>query len=109
MLFILITIALAWAYISIPNVYVQMIVYSFLASNLSRVASSVHLLFGLFSIIVLCIYPEFSLPYKIFLFGVLLATFNGPLHGRSSSLIDTAGGLAIIIGILTGLYNFIAN
>jgi hypothetical protein len=72
-------------------------------------ASSKNLVLGFLILIVACIYPPFSLAYKLFLSGLTLSIIRGGLHGRSVSSLDTIAGVMMLIGVIMGLYGFFIN
>lgn len=108
--FPIITIGLSAAvFVFIQNIYVQMVAYAFLAINTSMWLASRNLIVGLITVLAFCILPPFSLAYKIFLFGLVLAVARGNLQGTSAQHIDTIGGIALLVGAIMGLYNFFAH
>ncbi len=100
---------LAFAYDFFSNVYVKMLFYALFAVNLSMFVARFNLVLGIAALVAACVLAPFSLAFKLFILGSGLAMVRGGLHGRSSSMLDTIGGISIFAGIVLGIYGFFAG
>lgn len=100
---------LAFAYDFFSNVYAKMLFYALFAVNLSTFVTRFNLVLGIVALVAACVLTPFPLAFKLFIFGSGLAMVRGGLHGRSSSMLDTIGGISIFAGIVLGIYGFFAG
>lgn len=106
---VLLFVALIAAYNFFTNIYIEMLLYSFIAVSLVTTSLYFHLFLAIVVFIGVCIYPPFSIAYKIFLFGVILSVVRGKLHGSKVYLLDNIAGVAIVVGVAMGFYNIFAQ
>ncbi|WP_295155290.1 hypothetical protein [Selenomonas sp. AE3005] len=101
--------ALAFAYDFFSNVYAKMLFYALFAVNLSTFVARFNLALGIVALVAACVLTPFPLAFKLFIFGSGLVMVRGGLHGRSSSMLDTIGGISILAGLILGIYGFFAG